>query len=109
MTGEEPITIETAAVLRFDGVKADVPFPSMNECLDRARNAYPIYKLTLGLLAMSDEELETAFQKTDFEYFKEFVEACQSLVEVERAGVEMLDAIIARSLIIGSREAVKAG
>ena len=81
----------------------------MHECLDRARNAYPIYKLTLGLLAMSDEELETAFRKTDFEYFEEFVEACQSLVEVERAGVEMLDAIIARSLIIGSREVVKAG
>ncbi len=105
----EPISLEAAAALRFDGVKADppLPFPSVNEWWDRARDAYPIYYLTTHLLGLSDEELETVFQKNDFETFVEFVEACQSLVDTERAGVEMLDAIIARSLIIGSREAVR--
>ena len=107
MASVEPIDLETAAALRFDGVKSDAPFPSLSEWLERAMDAYPVYKLTTHFLAMSDEELETAFQKTDFECFKEFVEVCQSLVETERAGVEMLDAIIARTLIIGSREVVR--
>ncbi len=102
---DEPLTIENAATLRFDGVK--VPFPSMNEWLDRARNAYPVYALALAVLEKSDEELETAFRDAGLEGF-ELRECCESLVEAERAGVEMLDSIIARLLIISSREALKA-
>ena len=101
------IDLEEAAALRFDGVKANVPFPSMNEWLERATDAYRVYRLTTGFLKLSDEELETAFRKLDFECFKNFVEVCESLVETERAGVEMLDAIIARSLIIGSRGVIR--
>ena len=47
----------------FDGVKADVPFPTMNEWLNRARDAYPIYQLTTHLLKLSDEELEIVFAR----------------------------------------------
>ena len=101
------IDLEAAAAVRFDGVKANVPFPLMDEWLKRARDAYPIYYFTTHLLGLSDEELETVFQKLDFEVFKALVEACQSLVDTERAGVEMLDAIIARSLIIGSRGVIR--
>ena len=100
--------LEEAAAIRFDSVKADAPFPSMNKWLERATDAYYTYRFTVAFLKLSDEELEVAVHKLEFEAFAEFVEVCQSTVERERAGVEMLDAIIARMLIIGSREVVKA-
>ena len=39
----------------------------MNEWLDRARNAYPVYRFTTCFLAMSDEELDRMVAEHELE------------------------------------------
>ena len=97
-----PVAPDSAAAATFVGAKVDMPFPSMDEWLDRARNAYLVYRFGIAFHELNDRELEEKFRGIDdFDALAQLMTSSITISEREKEGVGILDSIVTRNFIVG--------
>ncbi len=110
MTAEQNDTMEYLGGLKFAPAAGKRVSPKMTlvDWLERAKDEFMLKQMATVINNFSDEEME-AWVRREFkpdevmEMLADVAESAQNWVEAYRAGIDVLEATLARCIIIGER------